>query len=329
MQISIKMLSKFLWIQYIFLASYSFAEEYQQVWILKNDPQDIAEVLSSHDMPIDLFYQALKKHKIQVIHDTSHLQPLSQKILPQVECEKIATMKDRLLWKDEWTSVYIPAHPRTPHHLWIALNRDKCSFLEASSEELFYLHRTLLKFIDVLDRQFACSQYALALFNELQKDHLENRIIIELLPIKPNAINGLDLMDKMGRNHYMLMRGLAPSFAMSYTSSEIQNLVQTWQLAIGKNKEETYNGFNRTVPVYGLEFNRKAMVAEQLEELYLFLQNAGLALERIINPIELQSHDSMEDTEIKKVNEQCVFCNPKVIANESIYSSRSVRVFYP
>lgn len=291
---------------------------YRQTWTFKNRKDDIIVWLKEHDMPVDLFYQTLKNNKIQVVFDEEIL-PIHQGSLPDRLHTSVG--QDQLIWEDAYTSIYVPAHPRVMHHLYIILKKDKQSFLDVTEEEIGHVHDTLLKVIATLNQRFGIYDYMLAFSNLPQLGHSQNHFTLEIIPSKTNR--GLDLMDKVWRNNYVLMRNFAPFSEDPLSKDEIKQMTKHWTEALYNSVDLVFN--EPALPVNALDFNHQSMTYELIEEFYKFLQFEGLTIEREIYTQDLD--DAITDEEVKAINTKCIFCNPVAIEKESI-DFQQVRAFY-
>ncbi len=303
----------------IAIGSCAFANSYQQTWVFKNDPREIAQFLQSIDIDEDLFYQTLQDYRIQVLHATPYEPFLFEE--SQVKALPSDAVQAHLIWEDEWTQVYMPKQPRVPHHLWIVLNKEKHSFLEVSNEEALHLQTTLKKVIGILNNEFGYSQYVIAQFNQAQKDFFSDKVTIELIPTRPDAKEVLDCEDKIACNSYCAIRGEAPSRFMVLSDQEIDSLFTRWKEAM-----QTASFSLPPLPdVKRISYkNRNKKFVYLLDELFMALTKRGIGIERQIH--EQGIPHTEDDLVIKEINNQCVFCNPLILSKQTMFEKDGVTV---
>jgi histidine triad (HIT) family protein len=299
------------------LASFFFS--FQQTWVFKNDPQEIAQFLKSIDIDDTLFFQILQHYDIEIVHEKPY-DPLVLKTLLPDKTFSSSLSKSKLVWEDDWTQVFIPPQPRVPHHLWVVLKKEKGSFLDLSNEEALQLHSTLKKAIAALHNDFGYAQYVIAQFNQPQNDHFLNKVTIEIIPTPPNAKDILDFEDKIACNSYCTIRGLTSSKPPPLSDEDIETIAAQWKAAMQNLSPLPVLPKAQSV-VYK---NKNKKFAYLIEELFLALTKRGLQITKHVHDQHL--HHFGNEQISKPINDQCPFCNPSILSKETIFEKGGITV---
>ncbi len=257
-----------------------------------------------------LFYKTLEKNRIQILY-SSQFEPLRLKKPANAQ----ALQESTLLWEDPWTQVYLPSHPRVPHHLWITLKKEKSSFLEVSKEEISQLHATLRRVIGILHKHYGIFDYVLTFSN-----HPKNKqILLELIPPRPDAQDVLDLEDKISCNSYVVIPNEAHSRFMDISQEDLQQMAQEWR----KNLQEEESITPIPKKEIGVHIHKQKKMSYLVENLFHALKKRGISIER-----EIHSEPLGDEIEIKHPKKPCLFCNAELLSTQSVFENAKTRVLY-
>lgn len=228
-----------------------------------------------------------------------------------------------LLWSDEKVEAYSPAAPRVRHHLWVVLKGAVSKFSEVSSDDAIHLKqisnqvRLLLKSCFGLDALTV--QYNLA-----QPGRLAGRFTVEIIPPRLDSKETMNFYDRVECNNYFLFQGQFPSSLSPPSEFEVQEDCTFWKqrLVEPARRFSENTAADEIKPWIKTSTQMAPGTKYLLDCMAQTFQAHGISLERRPTEEILNVPDYNVETK------GCPFCNPVVLAKETIYETNLVRVLY-
>lgn len=297
--------------------------EVQEIWTVERTQEaQYLQLLNTAGVSAQYVEDILSRQLVSIGFGDLSSEPILIRI-PSIEIQSAPT----LLRNYGEISVYYPREPKTPNHLWVALNRPVDHFSEVSLNEAVSLRRVVNTLTHLLHTKRCFPDVVIAQWNEPQPDHLSHRFIIEIIPPRPESREVHNARDKVEFNNYILFKNRYTSSLPVVSETEREDDISFWRKSLVEEPIHPLTEKHDSDPINEwIHIQTSKGRAEKVltNHFYETLQQEGIVIERNIISDVVVEEDHLE---VKKPA-FCPFCADEIMASQEIYKTSFSRVLY-
>lgn len=271
--------------RYVLLFSLAFSFCFCTQWIV--DEQLLKQVLPK-DVPLEELIATIKDEGVDLVFQEHPA--------------------ETILWKGNYTTIYLSSHPQVPYHLW--LESTASSLEECTPEEWTDLYQAIWMTKKVFRTTLGANGFVFASTDHPRLGKNSDRFGMELLPcIDKDPDRAIDASEKAFINEYMFFN--IPCPAKDVDKVDIVSLQKAFEEAsfdpmiVPVDQKEKWTQKN---------FRHKRAASLLLQQIFENLKSNHVLISGEM-PLEVPD-DTISEILIN--NDVCAFCNPKVISRQKV-----------